>query len=59
MLNIMDLTGKIVKTQSLGKLYNGETNVEINTDEMTGGVYLINVSSTSGTKRVTKLVVAK
>ncbi len=58
-LNIMDLTGKVVKTQSLGKLYNGETNVEINTDGMTGGVYLINVSSSSGTKRVTKLVVAK
>ncbi len=58
-LNIMDLTGKIVKTQVLGKLYNGETNIEINTDGMTGGVYLINVSSTSGTKRVTKLVVAK
>lgn len=58
-LNIMDLTGKIVKTQVLGKLYNGETTIEINTDGMNGGVYLINVSSTSGTKRVTKLVVAK
>lgn len=58
-VNIMDITGKVVLTQYIGKLYNGEVSVPVEVSTLTSGIYMVNVTSTSGVKRVAKLIVTK
>ncbi len=58
-INVMDITGKVVLTQHLGKLYNGEAKVAVDVSSLNTGLYIVDVNSTSGIKRVAKLVVTK
>lgn len=58
-LNIMDISGRIVKSELIGKLNSGETNYQFETGSLNSGVYLVNVTSDSGVKRITKLIVTK
>lgn len=56
---IMDISGRVVQTENIGKLNAGEVNYSFETDKLNSGVYIVNISSNSGVKRVTKLVVTK
>jgi hypothetical protein len=58
-INIMDITGKVVLTQYLGKLYNGQVSAVVDVSSLTNGIYMVSVNSTSGVKRVSKLIVSK
>lgn len=58
-INVMDINGRIVKTENLGKLNSGDLTYGFETSELSSGMYIINISGTSGTKRVAKLVVTK
>lgn len=58
-VNVMDLSGRIIKSENLGKLSPGEGTYSVETTSLTSGIYLVNVSSTSGVKRVAKLIVTK
>ena len=55
----MDINGRIVKSEYLGKLNAGELNYSFETDNLTSGVYIVNVVSDSGIRRVSKLIVTK
>jgi hypothetical protein len=59
MVQIMDLSGRVVSAENLGKLDSGEYTHTISTSELNTGVYIVNVSSNSGVKRIAKLVVSK
>lgn len=58
-VNIIDITGKVVLTQYLGKLYNGQVAASIDASGLPNGIYVVNVNSSSGLKRVSKLVITK
>lgn len=58
-IQIMDLSGRTVKSENLGKLNSGDTNYSFETTGLNSGVYIVNISSDSGVKRVAKLVVTK
>ena len=58
-LNVMDINGRVVMTQSIGKLYNGDVSYTFDTAQLSSGMYIVNVSSDSGIRRVTKLIVTK
>ena len=55
----MDINGRIVKKESLGKLSTGQLNYSIETNDLASGMYIVNINSDSGIKRVAKLVVTK
>lgn len=56
-INITDLSGKVVYTNNLGNV-NGTQKVTVNTDSLTSGVYMVNVT-VDGTASTQKLVVRK
>lgn len=56
-ITITDLSGKVVYTNEMGTV-NGTQNVSINTDALTSGVYMVNVS-VDGTVSTQKLIVRK
>ncbi len=58
-MTIMDLSGRTVQSENLGKLTTSEVNFNFETAGLGSGVYLVNISSDSGVKRVAKLVVTK
>ncbi len=58
-LNIMDLSGRIVKTENIGKLSPGSTDYSFDTNSLSSGIYIVSVNSNSKIKRVSKLVVTK
>jgi len=58
-INIMDVTGKIVLTQYLGKLYTGQVSAPVDASSLPSGIYIVNVTSNSNIKRVAKLIVTK
>lgn len=58
-LLVMDINGRLVKQHDLGKLYSGEAIYTFDTAELTSGIYIVNISGTSGMKRVGKLIVTK
>ncbi len=59
-LNIMDINGRVVKTENLGKLSaSGDLTYSFQTTDLASGMYIVNINGTSGTKRVAKLVVTK
>lgn len=57
-ISVIDINGRVVKSENLGKLY-GDVNYTFNTSELSTGMYIVNVTSDSGIKRVTKLIVTK
>ncbi|MCC6369582.1 MAG: T9SS type A sorting domain-containing protein, partial [Bacteroidia bacterium] len=58
-VQVMDISGRIVRSESLGKLDSGELTYSFNTGDLSTGIYMVNVQSTSGVKRVAKLIVTK
>ena len=58
-VTVMDITGKVMLTQYLGKLYTGQISASVDASSLTSGMYIVNINSTSGIKRVAKLVVTK
>lgn len=56
-VNVTDLAGKVVFTQVLGTV-NGIQNVTLNTESLTNGVYMVNLT-VNGTVSTQKLVVRK
>lgn len=58
-VEVMDISGRLVLSENLGTLEYGETSHTLNLENFNSGVYLVNIKSTAGTKRVAKLVVAK
>ncbi|MBA3680269.1 MAG: T9SS type A sorting domain-containing protein [Bacteroidetes bacterium] len=58
-INIMDINGRVVKNENLGKLTSGDLTYVFETTELASGMYIVNINGTSGTKRVAKLIVTK
>lgn len=58
-ISVMDINGRIVKQEKLGKLNSGEANYTLDTRDLSSGMYIISVNSDMGTKRVAKLIVTK
>ncbi len=58
-LSIMDINGKIVQKENMGKLTAGQLNFSLETNELASGMYIVSINSDSGVKRVAKLVVTK
>ena len=58
-IQVMDISGRLVQVENLGKLNSGEVNYSFQTNTLNSGVYIVNISSDSGVKRVTKLIVTK
>lgn len=57
---IYDLSGRLVKSEQIGKLNSSESiNYSFDTADLRSGVYLVSINSDSGTKRVSKLIVTK
>ncbi len=56
-INVTDLAGKVVYTNALGTV-NGAQEVNVNTESLTSGVYMVNVS-VNGTVSTEKLIVRK
>jgi hypothetical protein len=58
-IQIMDLSGRVVSSENIGQLESGEVTRNVQTNELNSGIYIVNISSDSGIKRVAKLVVTK
>jgi hypothetical protein len=58
-INVLDINGRLVKTENLGKLSSGEVNYSFDTNTLSTGVYIVNITSDSGMRRVSKLIVTK
>ncbi|MES2678767.1 MAG: T9SS type A sorting domain-containing protein [Bacteroidota bacterium] len=58
-VSVMDINGRIVKTESLGKLYSEQANYSFETSDLSSGMYIVSINSSAGVKRVAKLVVTK
>lgn len=58
-LQVYDISGRLVYSENLGKLNSGETTYSFGTSQLNSGIYMVNVNSDSGIKRVTKLIVTK
>ena len=56
-MEIFDLSGRVVRSEKLGKLGSGEYMHIFETSSLNSGIYIVNVTSTSGVQRVSKLVV--
>jgi len=58
-INIIDINGRTLKSESINNLASGYTDFNFNTNDLSNGVYIVNVSSSLGVKRVSKLIVSK
>ncbi|MEO6305443.1 MAG: T9SS type A sorting domain-containing protein [Bacteroidia bacterium] len=58
-ISVMDINGRVVKNENLGKLSSGQLNYSFETDDLASGMYTVSITSDSKTKRVAKLVVTK
>ncbi len=58
-VNVMDINGKLLKSEKINNLSYGYTDKVVDVSDLTSGVYIVNVSSSAGIKRVAKLVVSK
>jgi hypothetical protein len=58
-MNILDINGRIVMSENLGRLVNGDMKRSIDVSSLPSGMYIVNVSSDSGIRRVSKLVITK
>ncbi len=58
-ISVMDINGRVVKQEKLGKLSSGEANYTLDTKDLSSGMYIVSINSDMGTKRVAKLIVTK
>ncbi len=58
-ITLYDLNGRTIQTTDLGKVYSGDVNYTIETTNLASGIYIVNVTSDAGIKRVAKLIVTK
>lgn len=58
-VKVMDLSGRVIIENSLGKLQQGNQVIEVNTQVLSNGVYFVNVSGSNGFNSVSKLIIAK
>ena len=58
-INILDINGRVVKSDNLGKLNASQINYMFDTNELSAGIYIVNINGSSGIKRVAKLIVTK
>ncbi|MBK9283350.1 MAG: T9SS type A sorting domain-containing protein [Sphingobacteriaceae bacterium] len=58
-VHIMDINGRIVKAQEFGKSNNGDVTIVMDVAELSTGMYIVNVISDSGMRRVSKLIITK
>ncbi|MBS1653138.1 MAG: T9SS type A sorting domain-containing protein [Bacteroidetes bacterium] len=58
-LSVMDINGRIVLTEKLGKLYEGEVVHTFDASQLTSGVYFVTINSQLEIKRVGKLIITK
>jgi hypothetical protein len=58
-IQVFDLSGRQVASQQLGRLNAGEGLYTFDASQLNKGIYLLNISSDSGIKRVSKLVISK
>lgn len=58
-ISILDINGRVLKSEKQINLSAGYTDHTFNVNDLNNGVYIVNVTSTSGIKRVTKLIVSK
>jgi hypothetical protein len=58
-LQVMDISGRVVQSENLGRLDAGDTTYTFDTKDLKSGVYIVNIQSNSNVKRVTKLIVTK
>ncbi|PBQ30657.1 hypothetical protein CNR22_02335 [Sphingobacteriaceae bacterium] len=57
-LQIMDISGRIVQTEPIGTI-DGQIEYTFGTQNLSSGVYIVNIKSDAAVKRVSKLVVTK
>jgi hypothetical protein len=55
----MDINGRVVKHENLGKLNSGQIGYVFETTDLSTGIYIVSINSDLGVKRVAKLVVTK
>jgi hypothetical protein len=58
-VNVSDLSGRVVKTINLGKLDSSDASYSFETSDLSSGIYIVNINGDSGAKRAGKLVVTK
>ncbi len=58
-INVIDLNGRVVKSDSNKNLAYGYTDYTLQTSDLSTGVYIVNITSSKGINRVTKLIVTK
>ena len=58
-VQVMDLNGRVIKSEAINHLNAGYTDHNFSATDLSNGVYIVNVSSSFGIKRVTKLIVSK
>jgi hypothetical protein len=58
-INVIDLSGRLVQTENLGTLRPDEINYSFDVSSLNAGIYIVNISATSGVKRTVKLIVTK
>jgi hypothetical protein len=58
-LQIMDINGRLVKAENYGKINNGDLTITLDVAELSAGMYIVNVNSDSGLRRVSKLIISK
>lgn len=58
-INVIDLNGRVVKSDSNKNLAYGYTDYTLSTSDLSTGVYIVNITSSKGISRVTKLIVTK
>ncbi len=58
-ISILDINGRVIKSEKQTNLSAGYTDHTFNVNDLNNGVYIVSVTSTSGIKRVTKLIVSK
>ena len=54
MVNVLDISGKVIKTVTLGQV-NGDATISVDLSEFTTGVYFIEMTNNDG-KQVKKFV---
>ncbi len=59
MIQVLDLSGRELKSQPIDGTEAGDNTYTISTDGLNPGIYLVNVAADSGTRRVAKLVVSR
>lgn len=58
-IHVMDMSGRLLKKEHMGKLSSGEMQHTLNLSDLTTGVYIIQLTSSSNIKRVSKMVLSK